>query len=103
MPNASSWRNGNSRKPYYGLRVSKNYRDSNFVGIGNTVELYLQGYSGNPVKVNLTKSFWSKCLELRSKDIGLWFIYNHKGSWKRKSPHRYTLSQRNNSNIFDIC
>lgn len=103
MPNASSWKNGNQKSSGagYGLRIDKKYRDSYFQKTWSDVILYLPNYSNNPVVIELSPSFWGKCSELRSKEIGIWLINNLRGNWRKRQPYRYTLAQRRH-NEFDV-
>jgi hypothetical protein len=105
--NASSWKNKSTKStnPSYGLRIIKSFRDSTFTPNRTTwltVKLYLNNYANNPVVINLSSSFWGTCMELRSKEIGIWFIRNRKAHWKKNHPHQYTLVQRGTSNVFDV-
>ena len=64
----------------YGIKLTPNDRDRYFSK--PSAVLRLEGKAGD-VHVNTDKpSFWNDtCMELFSKDIGLWLISNNKAPW----------------------
>ena len=72
---ASAWYGGQrlSSGAGYGLRISRIDRDRFFRTEWSDVTLNLQG-SAESLKVNISTSFWRRCSELRSKEIGHWFL-----------------------------
>ena len=56
----------------YGIRIARTDRDKYFDKEWEYIILDLEGES-KPIRVNTNKaSFWKKCTELVSKNIGIW-------------------------------
>jgi hypothetical protein len=102
--NVSAWHNGSPNVATgagYGLRFLKEFDINHFIFF-TTVQLFLSGQPV-PLTVKLSNSLVSgRCKELRSKVIGLWLIANSNPTWAKGCPPRFTISQRGNSNIFDV-
>lgn len=65
------WNNGypdNRTGTGYGIKISTEDRDRYFHKDWNFVEIELE--NGEIVRVNLSNSFWNRCAELRSSEIG---------------------------------
>jgi len=73
----------------YGLRIDYADRDLHFNPDWQTVTLELD--TGVKIDVNLSKAFWGKCPELRSKWIGKWMIEKGIAQWPQKSPPKMKL------------
>ena len=84
---ATGWNNGAWRLSGagYGIRISKADRDHFFQKAWPDVQIELS--SGVTTTVLISKSFWTNCSELRSRDIGLWMIEVGLASWKTGTPH----------------
>jgi hypothetical protein len=99
--NASSWDNGS---PDYGtgtglgLRIDQSYQAVIFNSNFNNINLY---HNGELIAKNVNVSN-KNCRELISKEIGLWLIKNKWHKWPTGQPYRFKISQRNNTNNFDI-
>ncbi len=101
QPNASAWNNGN---PDYnsgaglGLHIFTNYEKNIFGKKFETIDLY---YNGELIAkdVNVTDK---NCPELISSEIGKWLIDNGWHDWPDGKPYKFKLSQRGNTNEFDI-
>jgi len=75
---AVGWENGspnNSTGSGYGIRISIQDRDTSFKIEWSSVKLDIVSYE--TIEVNLSKSFWNKCTELRSAEIGKYMIGNN--------------------------
>lgn len=90
------WNNGSklASGSGYGLRMSANDRDSHFKKKLKSVTIRLP-HAGQyqVVNVNITDSFWSRCSEVRSKEIGKWLISNGYAPWPMGSPPKFTVEQ----------
>ena len=100
---ATAWKNGKhlGSGVSYGLKISAPNRDRFFLKSWEGVTLHLQGYD-EPVSVNITPSFWRRCSELRSKDIGRWLVQKGHVPWERGNPPRFRVS-RKGERSFDVA
>ena len=92
---ATAWFSGkhNTTGGGYGLKLRQEERDQNFQRSWKTVFLSLPGRVGE-LELSLTPSFWNNtCRELRSAEIGRWFIRNGYSPWKKGSPPKFNLVQ----------
>ena len=82
---ATAWHSGGStHEPGgYGIRFSADDRDRYFNGFDDVV-LELDG--AGPVTIQLSPSFWRKCSELRSAEIGRWLIASEVAPWAKGNP-----------------
>ncbi len=99
---ATAWNNGQHLRSGagYGLRIGAQNRDRFFGSGWNHVTLYLEGYD-QTVSVNITSSFWRRCPELRSKDIGRWLIQNGYAPWEKGDPPQFRITPRG-KRAFDV-
>ena len=83
---ATGWHNGSDPEDAsgYGMRFTKEDRDRYFENDWNEVVLELEG--GSAVNVPLSPSFWRTCSELRSGDIGQWFLDAGVAPWSKGNP-----------------
>jgi len=86
----TAWNNGswNRTGAGYGIRISVKDRNQYFRPEWESVIIVLDD---REVEVNLSKSFWSKCPELRKKEIGEWLIKNGLGRWPKGNPPKLKL------------
>jgi len=93
----TGWNNGAKKisGSGYGFRVSIKDRDAYFKKDWNSVLLVLA--KENEVEVKITPSFWNRCFELRSKEIGKWLIRNGFGSWSKGNPPKFAIVQIKNN------
>lgn len=85
------WSNG-SPSPSgagYGIAISTSDRDRHFSRDLRTVTLMLE--NGPTVTVSLSDSFWRKCSEFRSAEIGRWLIGRGLAPWPKGKPPRLEL------------
>jgi len=90
----SAWNNGafHSTGAGYGLRLSKADRDAIFKPAWTRVVIQLpNGKSAKTVTVELSKSFWDRCSELRSREIGVWLIAHGHAKWGTGVPPTFQL------------
>ena len=90
----TAWNNGdyNPAGPGYGLRLDPADRDAVFDHSWSDVILDLpNGRSG--VRVELSRSFWRDCPELRNAGIGQWLIGAGHGRWPKGNPPAFSLSR----------
>ncbi len=85
----TGWCNGSKKNSGagYGIRLRRIDRDKYFDGRWRFVQILIVG--GRTIRVNLSASFWSNCIELRSKYIGSWMICNNHAPWARNVPPNY--------------
>lgn len=100
---ASAWNNGqhHGSGAGYGLKIGAQNRDLFFHRGWGAVTLHLEGYD-KPVIVDLAPSFWRKCSELRSKDIGDWLIQKGQVPWDKGNPPRFRITQKG-ERAFDVA
>ena len=86
-----AWSNGRPRHTGsgYGLRISARDRDRYFNPRWTTVVIDLEP-SGHAT-VTLSHSFWTRCTELRSADIGRWLLARRLAPWPKGHPPHLEL------------
>ncbi len=82
----TAWRGGT-----YGLKVQTSDRDRLFDRGWQDVILELQGQGQSVVTVS--PSFWRRCSELRSADIGWWLHQNGLAPWPHGQPPKMVMEQ----------
>ncbi|WP_157383445.1 hypothetical protein [Nonomuraea coxensis] len=87
----TGWNNGshNPNGSGYGLRISKADRDRFFDRRWHSVLLELE--KDQLVAVPITPSFWRRCTELRSGEIGHWLIKQDLAPWPKGNPPALVL------------
>lgn len=87
----SGWFGGASKaKPAgYGVRITRRDRCEFFAPGTTAVTVDLD--DGASTKVTLGPSFWRRCHELRSRDIGEWLLSNGLAPWPKGSPPKLEL------------
>lgn len=89
---ASAWTNGkvnHTTGSGFGLRIPKEYRKAIFEKDWHFVHIKPPGIDKFEVKIH--PSFWDKCHELRSIEIGQWLISNGLNKWEKRKPHKIDL------------
>jgi hypothetical protein len=83
---ATAWHGGgDGHEPGgYGLKLTQLERDRNFDRSWDHVLIQLE--NGITARVNVSESFWRRCSELRSADIGRWLLSSGAAPWLRGSP-----------------
>ena len=74
----------------YGLRFTTEDRTRHFDPRWTAVILHLGG--GQTVTTAVSSSFWRTCPELRSAEIGRWFMANGAAPWPKGTPPRVTVT-----------
>ena len=97
---ATGWSNGQPLPTGagYGVRVSAHDRDQYFEYGWDHV---IVGLDGDTARVQLSKSFWRSCPELRSAAIGRWLKRNDMAPWPPGAPPDLLL-QPIGHNRFDL-
>ena len=87
----TGWSNGSPTKSGsgYGIRISQMDRDQNFNRQWKKVEIDLEGTY--VIEIKITDSFWRKCTELRSSELGSWLIRKGHAPWQRGKPPKFNL------------
>ena len=88
----SGWSNGSSNNITgggYGIRISKNHRDQYFNKSWKTINIEFDDRPS--ATVNISKSFWHKCPELRSSEIGKWMLDKGLAPWPKGKPPKLKL------------
>lgn len=88
---ATGWHNGGpSETPAgYGIKFTADDRDRHFDPAWESVVLEMEGF-GRTV-IGLSESFWRKCSELRSADVGRWLLNAGAAPWTSGSPPTITV------------
>jgi hypothetical protein len=88
----TAWNNGShhSTGAGYGVRISLDDRDLYFSRGWDHVVVDL-GASGR-ARVSLSGSFWARCTELRSADIGRWLVGERLAPWPKGNPPSLSLT-----------
>lgn len=83
---ATGWHNGGAPQDPtgYGLKVVARDRDRYFDQEWSDVVLDLEG--AGDVRVQLSRSFWRSCTELRSADVGRWLLSQGAAPWLKGNP-----------------
>lgn len=83
---ATGWHNGGpSQTPgSYGIKFTADDRDRHFDPAWESVVLEMDGFGATVI--GLTESFWRKCSELRTADVGRWLLDAGAAPWTRGSP-----------------
>ena len=72
-------------------KIEGHNRDKYFDRSWSTVIIELEG--GEPAEVQLSQSFWHRCSELRSAEIGRWLLTAGAAPWPTGSPPRIAVLQ----------
>ncbi|WP_312907935.1 hypothetical protein [Tissierella praeacuta] len=89
------WSNGERKctGSGYGLKINRDDRDRIFNSEWKFIILQLEGEE-KTINININKpSFWKKCSEFISKDIGLWLIKNGYKEWEKGKPPKFKMEQ----------
>lgn len=88
---ATGWSNGSPKGTGagYGLRIRRQDRDSYFDREWPFVTVGLP--EGEWVTIPLSDSFWRKCTELRSAQVGRWMLDRGLAPWPKRNPPRFAL------------
>jgi len=88
---AAGWTNGQIHEPGgYGLKIAAADRDRHFDRGWSEVEVDLEGQG--PTTIALTESFWRRCTELRSADVGRWLLDSGRAPWVKGQPPTIALT-----------
>ncbi len=89
---ATAWNNGSHRSTGagYGLRLEKADRDAYFSRDRSAVVIRFPNGVHAEVGVD-NNSFWSGCVELRSEEIGQWFLAAGLAPWPSGKPPKLLL------------
>lgn len=88
----SAWKIGTSNIKTgsgYGIRIKLKDRNRYFSRDWNSVKIKID--SDKDFDVNLSKAFWGKCPELRSKWIGKWMLKQGFVPWPKFKPPKLKL------------
>ena len=88
---ATGWHGGGSPTDPagYGIKFSDVDRDRYFNPDWDHVVLELEG--AEPATVRLSPSFWRRCSELRSANIGRWLLDQSAAPWAKGAPPRVAV------------
>ena len=83
-----------SRDNPNGFRISKADHDDLFVPLKSELseeEINIEFPAGESpqLSIDVTPSFWKKCHEFRSPEIGEWMKKRHENSWREGEPPKY--------------
>jgi hypothetical protein len=98
----TAWSNGrpSSTGAGYGLKISETDRDRVFKRDWRSVQINFP--DGKVSIVNIEKaSFWDRCRELISVEIGKWMLSNRFAPWPRGKPPKFVLLPRGDG-VFDL-
>ena len=89
----TAWNNGSFRSTGagYGLRVKPTDRSTFFSHSWSHAIIELP--NGNRLRINLSRSFWRNCAELRDAGIGKWLLAIGQDQWPTGSPPVFTMVQ----------
>jgi len=73
----------------YGIRLTHEDRDRYFRRAWHFVTIELE--EGNIIEVNLSKSFWRCCPELRKAEIGKWMLEHRLVPWQKGDPPKMEM------------
>jgi len=78
----------------YGIRISREDRDRFFDKNCLHVTIELDEIT---VRIQLSRSFWRDCIELRGKEIGGWMIHRGLVPWPKGHPPKLRLEHLGNA------
>lgn len=78
----------------YRIRIRRVDREKHFKKSWPRVILELEG--GMSIEVNLSPSFWTTCIQLRSKWIGKWMLDRKLAPWRKNDPPELRLERIGN-------
>lgn len=84
----------------YGIKLSLSDRDEHFRRSWQSVTILLDG--GPEVQVAVSPSFWRRCSELRSQEIGRWMLDRGLAPWPEGRPPKLQLTPLGGSR-FGLC
>ena len=90
---ASGWQGGSAgpNEPAgYGIKFAADDRDRYFDQSWDHVVVDLDGVG--PTNINLSESFWRRCSELRSADVGRWLLDSGAAPWPKQNPTRIVVT-----------
>lgn len=96
------WTNG---KPNYetgsglGVRIARKDRVLNFLQSQTNIRLLIDS---EVVELELTKSFWRECHEIRHQKIGQWIVYHGLHKAPKGKPKKLLL-KRTRPNEYKLC
>jgi hypothetical protein len=89
----TAWKNGkhNYTGVGYGFRISPADRDKYFRHSWGSVFLDAPRWAA-PMEVSISnESFWGRCCELRSKEIGVWLWQEKHSPWPTGNPPEFEI------------
>jgi len=90
---ANGWHNGGAdatQPAGYGIKFSADDRDRYFDDSWDHVVVNLDG--AEPTTIKLSESFWRRCSELRSADIGRWLLASGAAPWPKQDPTKIIVT-----------
>jgi hypothetical protein len=83
---ATGWHNGTVplEPAGYGIKFLARDRDASFESDWSEIVLEIEGR--DPITVPLMPSFWRKCSEVRSPELGQWLISAGAAPWAKGNP-----------------
>jgi hypothetical protein len=102
--NVTTWHNGSPNHQTgsgFGLKLKKTDRDQHVQRRFKEAIVQMEGEAGF-IAVNIDKqSFWNDtCIELVSREIGLWLLRNGYGSWEKGKPYKLELQHTSENRFF---
>jgi len=88
----SGWSKGNpniNTGAGFGINIKEEDRDKFFSRNWNSVEIEIEDYK--IITVSISREFWGRCSELRSKWIGKWMIEKKVAPWPKFYPPKLRL------------
>lgn len=73
----------------FGIKLNPQERDRYFKRDWQSIRIKLE--RRGVIEVNLSKSFWTNCCELRSKLLGKWMIEFNIAPWANREPPKLRL------------
>ena len=98
---ATAWNNGaqHASGAGYGLKVQVKDRDRYFDQAWTEIVLEIPGRGR--VRVPLAESFWRRCTELRSAEVGRWLRASGRAPWSKGYPPTFRL-EHVTGNVFRV-
>ena len=89
---ASGWHGGGDpHSPAgYGIKFTADDRDRYFERSWDSVVVDLDG--AGPTAINLSDSFWRRCSEVRSADVGRWLLASGAAPWPKQNPAKIVVT-----------
>ena len=84
----AAWNNGSHCQSGAGYAIRIRQIDRNRLFEPEWESVYIELPNGQDTDIKLSRSFWSRCPELKNREIGRWLVQEGLAPWSRRQPPR---------------